>query len=246
MIKLMKNKDAFGEFLLYLHKNPKSGTREIIERDDGLIEASNYSDRYLSEYSAWGDTEKKAMKLVKGRVLDVGCGGGRHSLYLQNKRFDVTGIDNSPGAIKVCKLRGLKKAKLLAIEDIGKFKANSFDTVIMMGNNFSLFGSPKKGKALLKKLYKITSPDARIIAETRNPYDTNNKVHLAYHRFNKKRGRLPGQLRLRVRFKNIIGDWFDYFFVSPNEMKNLLKGTGWKLKKVIKSKELTYMAVIVK
>jgi ubiquinone/menaquinone biosynthesis C-methylase UbiE len=37
------------------------------------------------------------MKYVKGRrVLDIGCGVGRHALYLQNEErqgFDVLGID---------------------------------------------------------------------------------------------------------------------------------------------------------
>jgi 2-polyprenyl-3-methyl-5-hydroxy-6-metoxy-1,4-benzoquinol methylase len=45
---------------------------------------------------------EEAMQFVKGRVLDVGCGEGRHSLYLQEKWFDVLGIDISPLAIKVC------------------------------------------------------------------------------------------------------------------------------------------------
>jgi len=84
------------------------------------------------------------MEFVKGRVLDIGCGAGRHSLYLQKKGFDVLGIDSSPLAIKVCKLRGLEKAKVMAIEDIN-FKPDSFDRIIMMGNNFGLFGSFNRG-----------------------------------------------------------------------------------------------------
>lgn len=53
---------------------------------------------------------KKGIKLARGRILDVGCGSGRHSLYLQGKGFDITGVDFSPGAIEVCRLRGLRKA----------------------------------------------------------------------------------------------------------------------------------------
>ncbi|KPV63337.1 MAG: tellurite resistance protein TehB [Candidatus Bathyarchaeota archaeon BA1] len=185
------------------------------------------------------------MEFVKGRVLDVGCGVGRHSLYLQKKGFDVLGIDNSPLAIKVCKLRGLNKAEVVSIEDVN-FKPNSFDTIIMMGNNFGLFGSFKKARMLLKRFHKMTSENALIIAETRDPYKTDNPAHLEYHEFNKKRGRMSGQLRIRVRFEKYATKWFDYLIVSKEEMEEILKGTGWKVKEFIDSKESQYIAIIEK
>ena|SRR3989338_2951346 len=187
------------------------------------------------------------MKTVRGSVLDIGCGAGRHSLYLQGEGFDVTGIDKSTGAISVCKMRGLKNIRLLSIDNIGKLPKKYFNTVIMMGNNFGLFGSPVKTRRLLTKMSQITAPHAQIIAECRDPYMTDDPVHLGYHKFNRKRGRLPGQLRLRIRYKNIVGEWFDYLFVSPKEMIRILAGTGWKLAEVLrKPKESEYIAVIKK
>jgi cyclopropane fatty-acyl-phospholipid synthase-like methyltransferase len=186
------------------------------------------------------------MKLVRGRVLDIGCGAGRHSLYLQKRRFDVMGIDNSPLAVKVCKARGVKKVKNMSIADIGKFKPHSFDTVIMLGNNFGLFGGMERGRKLLRKLYRITSPGARIIAESTNPYKTKNQDYLWYHKFNRKRGRMGGQLRFRLLFKKCVGEWFDYLLVSKDEMKEILKSTGWKAGKFIDSSGPSYIAVIRK
>lgn len=133
--------DAYGQEI-WAYFNGRE-VFEIVERDDGYINASEYTKIYFSDYEDWPLHEKKAMEFVKGRVLDIGCGAGRHSLYLQKKGFIVLGIDASPLAIKVCKLRGLKKAKVMRIEDI-KFKPDSFETIIMMGNNFGLFGSLKK------------------------------------------------------------------------------------------------------
>ena len=74
------------------------------------------------------------------------------------------GIDNSPLAIEVCKQRGLRNAEILSIRQIGP-KLGIFDTVIMMGNNFGLFGSCEGARYLLKKLSRITSERGRIIAE---------------------------------------------------------------------------------
>jgi len=196
---LKPEEDAYGQEIWAYYQGRE--VFEIVERDDGYISAASVLPKmYFLEYKDWPPHEKKAMEYVKGRVLDIGCGAGRHSLYLQNKGFDVLGIDISPLAIKVCKLRGLKKAEVMSIEDIN-FEPNSFDTMLMLGNNFNLFGNFEKGRKLLKKFHKITSKDGLIIAETRDPYRTDNPAHLEYHEFNRKRGRRAGHLTIRVRFE---------------------------------------------
>ncbi|MEM5766562.1 MAG: class I SAM-dependent methyltransferase [Candidatus Aenigmatarchaeota archaeon] len=242
--KVTINKDAYGLEVWDYYKGKKS--YEIVERDDGYFDVSGGAKDYFAEYKDWPMHQKKALRYVKGKVLDVGCGAGRVALWLQKKGFDVTGIDNSPLAIKVCKLRGVKKALLMSIDEIGKFKPNSFDTIVMMGNNFGLFGSFKKAKLLLKKMYRITSPNALIIAESIDPYKTDNPHHLLYHKLNKKRGRMCGQIRIRIIYQKCKSDWFDYLFVSKSEMIKILEGTGWKLKSIVKTKPSPYVAIIEK
>jgi len=237
------NKDAYGHEMLAYYNEKNS--YEIIEREDGYIDISSGAPSYFKEYKDWKKHEKAAVKLVKGKVLDVGAGVGRISLYLQHKGHDVTAIDNSSLAIKVCKLRGVKKAIVLPIENVDKLY-DKFDTVVMFGNNFGLFGGFKKAKILLKKLYDVTSDDVIIIAESNDPHKTTNKVHLAYQRYNVKHGRMPGQLRIRVRFQNYVGEWFDYLLVSKKEMEKILSGTGWKVRKYIDSQTSVYFAVIEK
>jgi SAM-dependent methyltransferase len=235
--------DAFGQAIWAYFKGNDS--YEIIERDDGYFDATLGPNVYFSYYKDWPRHEKEAMKFVKGRVLDVGCGAGRHSLYLQKKGFDVVGIDNSPLAIKVCKLRGLRKAKLMSVTQVN-FRPNSFDTIIMLGNNFGLLGNLKRAKWLLKRFHKMTSNKALIVAESNDPYETKNQDHLWYHKFNRRRGRMPGQLRIRVRFGKSVGKWFDYLMVSRDEMAEILDGTGWKIRRIIGSKGSQYVAIIAK
>lgn len=237
-------KDAYGQEIWAFFQGKES--YEIVERDDGFIDLSGSPSVYFADFKKWLKQEKEAIEFVKGKVLDVGAGAGRVSLYLQKQDFDVLAIDNSPLAIKVCKKRGVKKAKILPFEKIEKLKPAIFDTIIMFGNNFGLFGSPKKAKKLLKKLHQISSPEALIIAESNDPYKTKDPAHLSYHKFNKKRGRMSGQLRIRVRFRNYIGDWFDYLIVSKKEMRKILKDTGWRIKKFIDSGKSSYIAIIEK
>ncbi|MCW4022532.1 MAG: class I SAM-dependent methyltransferase [archaeon] len=236
------DEDAFGQMLW----NYYNGNQifETIERDDGLKNQLNPL-TYFSSYKNWQPSEQKAMDFVKGKVLDIGCGAGRHSLYLQEKGFEVVGIDVSPLAIKVCKLRGLKQAKVMPVENLD-FKLNSFDTIIMMGNNFGLLGSLSKAQKVLKSFYEITSENAVIIADTRDPYKTDDPNHLAYHELNKKKGRMGGQVRIRTVFQDCVSPWFDYLMVSKQEMVQVLEGTGWCIKQLINSKTSNYVAVIEK
>jgi SAM-dependent methyltransferase len=245
---MIKNADAYGAEL-WDYYTTKKDNREIVERDDNFIDGDRKGYRgsvYFAEYKNWLPIEKKAVAYARGRVLDVGCGAGKHALYLQKKGVDVTGIDVSPLAVKICRLRGLRKTQVLSFEQIAKFPVNSFDTVIMMGNNFGLFGSFRKAKILLRKLFRIMSPDGLIIAVTTDPYQTKNPTHQRYQRLNRSRGRMPGQLRIRIRHATVIGPWFDYLLASKAEVKQIINGTEWRIKKFIDSKGPTYAMILEK
>jgi SAM-dependent methyltransferase len=239
------NKDAYGQQLL-AQFNSQIPTEELIERDDNYIDTGSEPGFYFLEYKQWSPLEKQLIQQVKGKVLDIGCGAGRHSLYLQQKGFDVTAIDNSPGAIEVCKLRGLNNVFVRSIVEVDKFPPNSFDTILMLGNNFGLFSDAENAKRILRQLHHITTSDAKIMAGTRNPYQTDDPNHLEYHEFNRRRNRMPGQIRMRVRYKKTVGEWFDYLFVSPEEMKEIVSDTGWKIEEFIESGDPDYLVVISK
>jgi SAM-dependent methyltransferase len=240
-----KPDDAYGQMLLAQHSSGEK-LYEIIEREDNYIDTGSSPGQYISGYREWSPAEKQAINHAKGRVLDIGCGAGRHSLYLQDKGLEITGIDNSPGAIKVCKARGLKKALNRPIEEVSKFGKASFDTILMMGNNFGLLGDPERAKRILKEFHRITTDDASIIAGTFNPYATSKPDHLRYHKFNRSRGRMPGQLTFRARFGSLIGEWFDYLCVSPEEMSIVLTNTGWHVAKFFGNTNDRYFALIRK
>jgi SAM-dependent methyltransferase len=228
MTKLRPTQDAYGQAMLdsFLGKHCSA---LIIERDDGYIDNDFPVAAMLrSSPRFWPQLDRIAMKYARGRILDVGCGAGRHAIYLQKSGKSVMGIDVSPLAIRTSRLRGLKNARVCSIADVSR-KLGTFDTILMLGNNFGLFGSPSRAKRLLKRFDDMTRGDARIIAKCIDPYATSLPQHLAYHRLNRSRDRMPGQLRIRVRYKNYASPWFDYLFVSVKEMNRILYNTGWRI-----------------
>lgn len=133
----------------------------------------------------------------------------------------------------------------MSIEE-ANFKPDSFDTILMMGNNFGLFGNYKKAQKLLKTFRKMTSKNALTIATTNDVSKTDNPFHLEYQEFNRKRGRMIGQIRMKVRFLKYATKWFDYLMVSKKEMNEILEDTGWKVKQFIDSEGANYVTIIEK
>jgi SAM-dependent methyltransferase len=212
---------------------------EIIERDDGFLEAAKIG--YFAPVAQWPAVERRALRWTRGRVLDAGVGAGRAALELQRRGRSVVGIDVSPGAVEVARARGVRDVRLLAFEDVDD-SVGRFDTVVMFGNNFGLFGSPSKARRLLRRLRPLAD---RIVAASNDPYATEDPAHLAYQDRNRKRGRAAGQLRLRVRYRDLIGPWFDYLIVSPDEMASILEGTEWEIRRLLQQSGSGYYVAVL-
>ena len=224
--------DAFGQMLL------DGADSEIVERDDGFVSTSMLL--YFAPVRQWAAVERRALRWVRGRVLDVGVGAGRVALELQERSREVVAIDVSPGAVQVAQRRGVRDVRLLALEDVDE-SLGLFDTLVMFGNNFGLFGSRAKARRLLRQLRPFVR---RIVATSNDPSKTDDPIHLAYHERNRKRGRMPGQLRLRIRYRDLIGPWFEYLIVSPDEMAEIVEGTGWEIRHLIRDEDSVYVAVL--
>jgi SAM-dependent methyltransferase len=218
---------------------------EIVERDDGLIMANQGPMNYFQSLRRWPAPERGAMRWAKGRVLDVGCGPGRVALHLQSRGLRVTGIDLSPLAIRVAKARGVRDARVMALDEVGR-ELGLFDTVVMLGNNFGLFGTAAGAARRLRVFARLTAPRAKILAGSLNPYKTDDEVHLAYHRRNKMLGRMPGQVRLRIRHRQWATPWFTYLLVSPEEMDDLARAGGWRVHRLLQDGNPYYVGVLVK
>ncbi len=240
----MRIGDAYGEMMLAALEEGGE-MLEIVEREDGFIMACFGPEAYFSPYLRWPSRQRRALRLARGRVLDVGAGAGRVSLRLQEKGLDVVAVDSSPGAIEVSRRRGVRDTHVTRVEDVDE-SLGVFDTVVMYGNNLGLLASRTRAKRLLRRFARITSDRARILGECLDPYTTDNPEHLAYHERNRSRGRMGGQIRIRIRFRAVASPWFDYLFVSRPELEELLEGTGWRLARVVEDDTPLYVAVIEK
>jgi SAM-dependent methyltransferase len=231
--------DAFGRALLDQFEG--KNVTVIVERDDGLVDTEALA-WYFAGPRKWHASERKALRYVRGRVLDVGCGVGRAALQLQERGHDVVATDISPLALEVCRRRGVRDARLLPFTRIDS-SIGRFDTIVLFGNNFGLFANPRRARWMLRRLKSVTTEDGRIIVGCHDPHGTEDPEHRSYHERNRRRGRMAGQARFRVRYRTYATPWFEFLMVSPEEMKEIVDGTGWTVRRVF-SGEANFAGVI--
>jgi SAM-dependent methyltransferase len=235
--------DAFGQALARCWASgiQPGQAFEVIERDDGYLGVGDAA-RYFASPEDWSPAERQAVWRASGRILDIGCGAGRHAVVLRDGGHDVTGLELSPGAAGVARDRGIRVVEGSIVappSGLGRF-----DTLLLLGNNLGLLGSATTAGRVLTNLADLAAPDARVIGIGMDPYQTTVVEHLAYHELNRHRGRYPGQIRMRVRDGVVATDWFDYLFLSPDEFVALVAESRWKVDHIDTEDGPNYLAVL--
>lgn len=220
---------AFGESLRE-YWNGNTEAKHTIERDDGYKE--DIPVEYLFKtYQEWTKEEVRSLKHIppNSTILDVGCGVGRIATYLQTQGHKVVGLDSCSKAIEIAKARGLQFTFLGNVCKLKKPPVfEIFSVILMMGNNFGLCGDLPNTKKLLMQLNSFLSKNGLLIFSCRDPLDTDNPLHLVYHKKNRERNRPPGLIRLRIVYKEIVDDWWDLLFVEPSTANKILESSGFK------------------
>jgi SAM-dependent methyltransferase len=218
--------DAFGEML----KAASTGRPVFaaMERDDDLLTPHDPA-MYFTGPSEWGELELAACGRASGRVLDVGCGAGRHALYLQEQGFSVTGVDVSAGACEVSRSRGVRDVRQVGLTELVSLTGERFDTFLMLGANLGLIGpDPQSAESALSALASVAAPGARILGGL-GFSRSDDPVQQAYYARNEAAGRLPGALRIRTRFANLADPWVSLLLCTPDELRSVVARSPWQL-----------------
>lgn len=156
----MNNKDLFGSALLDYYND--SYTEDIITSTSISSDDVLPLPYLFRDFEDMPKMEQQALEIAKGKILDVGCGAGSHSLYLQKKGLDVKAIDISKGAVKVSTARGIRNVELKGILD----ESETFNTILLLMNGTGIFQELKQVSKFLKHLKSLLKPNGQILIDS--------------------------------------------------------------------------------
>ncbi len=224
-MELESTNDAFGQSLLdVLAQKPAQSL--TLEMADGWHTPAMAPAWFFQPSADWDPWEKSALDGLTGPVLDLGCGAGRASLYLQSRGLDVTAVDFSAGAVEVCNRQGLLDARQLDFLDEIPGDKN-WNAVLLLCGNLGLAGGWDQTQALLRNLANVCSDDAVLIGDTVDPTVYADDHARQYQAQMVEQGRYIGDVQLRLRYGDIVGDWWWQSNFRFGDLEALVQGTGW-------------------
>jgi SAM-dependent methyltransferase len=228
-------KDLFGLAILDYQTN---NFPEDIITETSISEPDTMSVAYLfRDFALMPQIEQTALNLCYGKILDVGCGAGSHSLYLQNKGFDVTSIDISTNAIKACQLRGLKNALVV---DILALENQKFDTILLLMNGTGIFKTLAEIQKYLQKLKSLLHPNGQILI------DSSDIIYM-YDKDFKGNYIIPddeyyGELTFSISYKNEKETEFPWLYLDFNFLEKTAKANGLHADLLANGEHYDYLA----
>lgn len=235
---LQTMKDLFGKAILDYQTN---NAPEDLITETTISEEDEMSVAYLfRSYDEMPQMEQKALQLAKGKILDVGCGAGSHSLSLQNERkLDVTSIDISANAIQACTLRGLKNAK---IQDVMTLENEKYDTILLLMNGAGMCGKLKNIPNFLLKLKSLLNPGGQILLDSSDIIYMFDDDDEDGGKWIPSKNEYYGEIVFNIAYKGEKEKPFDWMFIDYNTLQNAALDNGFQCELILEGEHYDYLA----
>ena len=177
------------------------------------------------------------------RVLDLGCGPGRHCLALAKMGYEVTGVDTSAFLLSRAKEKALKSnlsVKFIRANMLDFKSDKKFDLIVNMFNSFGYFDTQEDNQMVLNTAYENLADKGTLLLDTVGKETlarTIQPVHLSEYENGDIRIERPVLIENMQIFSNqwmlIRGDKvftrdYQHFVYTPMELSQMCYQAGFK------------------
>lgn len=191
-----------------------------VHADDGGSEAMDVAVFFRGEEGLSG-TDQAAIRLARGRVLDVGAGVGAIALLLQERGLSVTALEIVPQGVEIMRARGVRDAREGRLEDLSGDRP--FDTLLLLMNGTALAGTLVGLPGFLSNLEGLLAPGGQVLMDS---------TDLS----------CPGEFQYQLEFRGEKGAPFPQLFVGPQTLERIALREGWKVEVVLMEEDGEYLA----
>lgn len=129
----------------------------LLYRDRNDEEAQHFIDRLLDHI----EVSKES------RVLDVACGKGRHAIYMNQKGFNVTGIDLSEQSIEYAQEFENDRLRFF-VRDMRNPLKHKYDVILNMFTSFGYFETKNENRISISHLANALNPGGCLVVDFLN------------------------------------------------------------------------------
>jgi cyclopropane fatty-acyl-phospholipid synthase-like methyltransferase len=230
--------DLYGKALLDFHQGNYTEDISVLSTsmEDDVMPLP-YLFRFYDQMPVM---EKKALELSHGTVLDIGAGAGSHSLYLEEKGFQVTALDQSAGAVQVIKERFQQPGSKVLHENIWNHKG-SYDTLLLLMNGTGIFEKLERVPLCLELLKNLLHKNGQILIDS-------SDLRFLYE--DEEDGGLwvdpskeyYGEVSFSLHYKGMESASFDWLYMDYELLQTHATRAGFKIEMVQKGAHYDYLA----
>ncbi|MGI9306618.1 MAG: class I SAM-dependent methyltransferase [Gammaproteobacteria bacterium] len=165
---------------------------------------------YVSPSKSQLEVVRQTTNLCRGKVLDVGAGGGYAALVLQEHAVDVTALDLSSYCVEAMRMLGVANCE---VGDIRSYDNSEYDTVLMLDSVFGCTGSTEGMSALLSHMHSLLRAGGQILM-----HDGTESEGVRVHEWSG-----------HFEYENFVGEEFQWCSVSRKRLAGLAVDSGWSI-----------------
>lgn len=194
--------------------------------------------KYLfRNYNEMPEIEQKALKLCKGKVLDVGACGGCHTIHLQNEGKIVKAIDVDFLAVEVMKEKGVLDVEVIDFFDLENEK---HDTILLLMNGVGIAKTINDLPLFFNQCKKLLNLNGQVLLDSSNiKYMFEQEDGSICLDLNKD---YYGEVTYQIQYKEYTSEQFKWLFIDFEKLKEIANKNGFKVELIHQGNHYDYLA----